>query len=1024
MATEVITTYGDTGQDYSSIKTWESTEQRDLTTLDEIAVLEGYNSSIFMPSPGCVISGWVTTATNKIIWRAAAGQGHTSASVTQGNGIYIPSDARNPSLLQIDQDWVEINDFQFHCTWGTSGTQMIRCWNQDVQGLIFRNCMTSLVAASDPQYRIDCAAELYNCVSATNGGRSFMEIRANRVKLYNCTFDSRPILNYFEAELYNCVGEIQSTVPVAESSNNAVRDATGYGVNPITNITDSDFVDPVNNGIWRHAPGGRLDGTGLDNTSINPLDINRQTRLLPNTVGAWGNTLPVEVTHTLKETGGDYSTIQTWESTEQRDLVIVNEKETLLTDAINNPNNDALIISGWTTDATRFITVRPNEGQWGNGAFLNGFRMVGNSFSQMLEMRQAYTEVYGISIENTRTASYNADPIAIHTPWCLIDSCILKTRQSVGRRCVNTFEDSQDPGSLVEVRNCYAIGGDVGFKTNKTVNIRFENCTAIKMRINGFESESRDTIAVINCVSVGNGTNFSGSWPNLDCSNNASGTTDAPGANPLNSVSSAAFVDYTSNDLRPVKGDVLDGENNPALDLSTSFTRDVANGERALPWERGAQELLPTTAVEHTLRAAGGDYSLMSTWEATEQRDLVALRESDRLLPYNDWAGNGLDDSVLIDGWTTGWQDTILVEPPAGEGCDGVIDGGFRMFSNAGTTNSLMILYQQYVTVRNIQGRRTSGVSGERGFQCDSAFSLYDGCIFVGSGSYTEWGFRQFNDNRGVFYNCLARNCERNFYAAGIGVRWYNCTSIQTTTGNINFGGTGFVADYRNCVAFAGSVQFGLSADAASTNNASSGTDAPGAAPQNNITNAVFVSIAGADYRAATGEALDNNGADLSTLFDTDIQGLTRVVPWTIGAYREGEAGGTPPTDVEAGGPYSGDVSTPIQLSGSFTPGSDPVPTLLWIIQSGGTGTFSDDSIANPTFTPDDEGAYVLRFLVAPNDTAAVFDDATLNSLGEGFEMYVQEGGVFKQATPYVVNGGVFQEVTPYILEGGQWKPV
>lgn len=84
---------------------------------------------------------------------------------------------------------------------------------------------------------------------------------------------------------------------------------------------------------------------------------------------------------------------------------------------------------------------------------------------------------------------------------------------------------------------------------------------------------------------------------------------------------------------------------------------------------------------------------------------------------------------------------------------------------------------------------------------------------------------------------------------------------------------------------------------------------------------------------------------------------------------------------VEAGGPYSGEVSTAISLDATVTNGSDSNPTLLWEIVSGGTGTFSDSTIADPTFTPDSAGSYVLRLTVTPADAAATSDVATVTSL-------------------------------------------
>ena len=87
---------------------------------------------------------------------------------------------------------------------------------------------------------------------------------------------------------------------------------------------------------------------------------------------------------------------------------------------------------------------------------------------------------------------------------------------------------------------------------------------------------------------------------------------------------------------------------------------------------------------------------------------------------------------------------------------------------------------------------------------------------------------------------------------------------------------------------------------------------------------------------------------------------------------------------VDAGGPYSGTVDTPIALNATVTPGSDPAPTLLWTIDSGpGTGVFLPSAtVEDPTFTPDLTGTYTLRLTATPSDTAPVFDTASLDSQG------------------------------------------
>lgn len=87
----------------------------------------------------------------------------------------------------------------------------------------------------------------------------------------------------------------------------------------------------------------------------------------------------------------------------------------------------------------------------------------------------------------------------------------------------------------------------------------------------------------------------------------------------------------------------------------------------------------------------------------------------------------------------------------------------------------------------------------------------------------------------------------------------------------------------------------------------------------------------------------------------------------------------TAPT-VDAGGPYQGENNEPIFLAATVTPGSDPSPTILWEIQSGGAGSFSDDSAADSTFSASVIGTYVLKITVTPNDGDPVTDTATLIS--------------------------------------------
>jgi hypothetical protein len=84
------------------------------------------------------------------------------------------------------------------------------------------------------------------------------------------------------------------------------------------------------------------------------------------------------------------------------------------------------------------------------------------------------------------------------------------------------------------------------------------------------------------------------------------------------------------------------------------------------------------------------------------------------------------------------------------------------------------------------------------------------------------------------------------------------------------------------------------------------------------------------------------------------------------------------PTDVNAGGPYQDDWNTAISITGSFTVGSDPSPTILWSADR--PGVFANASALTTTFTPSETGAYVLTLTITPSDTPPVADTASLIS--------------------------------------------
>jgi len=79
---------------------------------------------------------------------------------------------------------------------------------------------------------------------------------------------------------------------------------------------------------------------------------------------------------------------------------------------------------------------------------------------------------------------------------------------------------------------------------------------------------------------------------------------------------------------------------------------------------------------------------------------------------------------------------------------------------------------------------------------------------------------------------------------------------------------------------------------------------------------------------------------------------------------------------VDAGGPYSGNVGVPTQISGIVVPGTDPNPTNLWTIESGGAGSFGDASLASTNFTPNATSVYELRLTSTGSQAESATDIA------------------------------------------------
>lgn len=281
----------------------------------------------------------------------------------------------------------------------------------------------------------------------------------------------------------------------------------------------------------------------------------------------------VDVVHTLKSSGGDYSLISTWESTEQRDLVALDETETLEcykgTTVSGNWQADGslsenVIISGWNTGVSNFITIKAAAGSEHGGAIGAGFALKKNTTADIMYIDADYTVIAGIEIVSTSTSSSALNGANANADNVTFDSVIAKSGRGTYSGAI------QLAGANSYAYNCLVYGYRRGirFQANNTTAY---NCTSVDAFQYGFHYISGNSVTVKNCVAINSGTSdFYGSFSVVG--NNASGDSSATGTGSVTGVTTSDFTDYGSGDYRPTSSGKLA---NAAVDLSTDFLDDI-----------------------------------------------------------------------------------------------------------------------------------------------------------------------------------------------------------------------------------------------------------------------------------------------------------------------------------------------------------------------------------------------------------------------------------------------------------------
>lgn len=305
-------------------------------------------------------------------------------------------------------------------------------------------------------------------------------------------------------------------------------------------------------------------------------------------------------TEVVKTVGpsGDYASLSAFEAGEARDLVTADEIAVAEVQGFTDTTAvDWGATAGWTTDATRYIEVRPASGAeaqvpWAtSGAYILSATagtggVMGNSGGLNVRLRR-------IQIENTSGSATsfilgNSENPGGRSQWDELFGLYLRFSSTSN----NSRFAARLNGSSAPLRNCFieldgnqdtCEGNNTPMAQNTTVVILDGDSTAVGL------GEDFSAPTTENCLVVdlgGGGATCFGSTVGGDF--NASSDATAPGANSLTSISDP-FVDSSGGDYHLDSGSAPVDE---GTDLSGSFTTDFDGDTRDASWDIGADELV------------------------------------------------------------------------------------------------------------------------------------------------------------------------------------------------------------------------------------------------------------------------------------------------------------------------------------------------------------------------------------------------------------------------------------------------
>lgn len=336
-----------------------------------------------------------------------------------------------------------------------------------------------------------------------------------------------------------------------------------------------------------------------------------------------------------------------------------------------------------------------------------------------------------------------------------------------------------------------------------------------------------------------------------------------------------------------------------------------------------------------TVGPTGRDYTSMQAAEAGEQTDLIVLNDVAEFV-----CDAFADASVTVDGWTTDATRYVIIR--AATGAEAQMPWSTSAYRILATNVWGIENYEGYTRVQRIQIEQTvpaavGGIKNRAATRMD-----VERCVIRSNGAGSLIGLDQTQAGELRVRNTLVYGFSNHgatcgAFSGGV-MRLYNCTIVENGGRGINRAGNdGNNLLYVKNTLCSGNTggDFAQSASAGTDYNATGDASVIGANSRASQT-FTFINAAGGDYHLAAADAgAAGYGTDLSAdadyPFADDFDGVTRTLPWDIGAtvVEVGGGGGTT-YEQAAGGTLTpvGDLSLQVFRARAFAGSLTPSATL------------------------------------------------------------------------------------------------